>query len=129
MRSGWVQAGDRLDFVPDEEGGFKIIPLRKDVSVLKGRFAGRTARPVSIEEVDYQEYPGFEGTSWRRSDGNNRDDLLEPDEVRRISGVKRKAVGCRRGGDEQIRQTRPAGPSRPWPWWLFRVCCPSSRCT
>jgi AbrB family looped-hinge helix DNA binding protein len=46
-----LQAGDRLDFVPDEEGGFKVIPLRKDVSVLKGRFAGRTARPVSLEEM------------------------------------------------------------------------------
>ena len=46
-----LQAGDRLDFVPDEAGGFKVIPLRKDVSVLRGRFAGRTVRPVSLEEM------------------------------------------------------------------------------
>jgi len=34
------------------EGGFKLVPLRKDVRALKGRFAGRVKRPVTIEEMD-----------------------------------------------------------------------------
>jgi antitoxin PrlF len=43
--------GDKVDFV-EVEGGFKIVPLRKDVRGLKGRFAGRVKRPVSIQEMD-----------------------------------------------------------------------------
>ena len=46
-----LDAGDKVDFV-EIEGGFKLVPLRKDVRALKGRFAGRVERPVTIEEVD-----------------------------------------------------------------------------
>lgn len=45
-----LQAGDKVDFVPIE-GGFKVVALKSDVSALKGRFAGRVTRPVSIEEM------------------------------------------------------------------------------
>ncbi|MFN0301142.1 MAG: AbrB/MazE/SpoVT family DNA-binding domain-containing protein [Burkholderiales bacterium] len=47
-----LQTGDKIDFVPDEEGGFKVIALRKDVSILRGRFAGRVARPVSLRAME-----------------------------------------------------------------------------
>lgn len=43
--------GDKVDFV-EVEGGFKIVALRKDVRGLKGRFAGRVKRPVTIGEMD-----------------------------------------------------------------------------
>lgn len=46
-----LDAGDKVDFVA-VEGGFKLVPLRKDVRALKGRFADRVKRPVSIEEMD-----------------------------------------------------------------------------
>ncbi|MFM9885833.1 MAG: hypothetical protein ACKVQT_22615 [Burkholderiales bacterium] len=38
-----MQAGDKIDFVPDDEGGFKVIARSKDVNVMRGRFAGRVA--------------------------------------------------------------------------------------
>ena len=44
-------AGDKVDFVA-VEGGFKLVPLRKDVCGLKGKFAGRVKRPVTIQEMD-----------------------------------------------------------------------------
>ena len=46
-----LSAGDKVDFV-EVEGGFKLVPLRKDVRALKGRFAGRVKRPVTLEEMD-----------------------------------------------------------------------------
>jgi len=46
-----LDAGDKVDFV-EVEGGFKLVPLRKDVRALKGRFAGRVKRPVTIKEMD-----------------------------------------------------------------------------
>mgnify|MGYP001818457328 FL=1 len=46
-----LDAGDKVDFV-EVEGGFKLVPLRKDVRALKGRFAGRVKRPVTIEEME-----------------------------------------------------------------------------
>jgi AbrB family looped-hinge helix DNA binding protein len=46
-----LDAGDKVDFVA-VEGGFKLVPLRKDVRALKGRFAGRVKRPMTIEEMD-----------------------------------------------------------------------------
>ena len=46
-----LNAGDKVDFV-EVEGGFKLVPLRKDVRALKGRFAGRVKRPVTLEEMD-----------------------------------------------------------------------------
>ena len=44
-------AGDKVDFVAIE-GGFKLIPLRNDVRAIKGRFAGRVERPVTIDEME-----------------------------------------------------------------------------
>jgi antitoxin PrlF len=46
-----LNAGDKVDFVP-VEGGFKLVPLRQDVRALKGRFAGRVERAVTLEEMD-----------------------------------------------------------------------------
>lgn len=46
-----LDAGDKIDFV-EVEGGFKLVALRKDVRALKGRFAGRVERPVTIDEMD-----------------------------------------------------------------------------
>jgi antitoxin PrlF len=46
-----LRAGDKVDFVPDPAGGFKMLALRKDVSTLRGRFAGRVQRPVSVEDM------------------------------------------------------------------------------
>lgn len=46
-----LQPGDKVDFVLDEGGGYRIVALRKDVKVLRGRFAGRAARPITIEEM------------------------------------------------------------------------------
>ncbi len=43
--------GDKVDFVK-VEGGFKLVPLRKDIRDLKGKFAGRVKRPVTLEEMD-----------------------------------------------------------------------------
>lgn len=46
-----LHAGDKVDFVA-VEGGFKLVPLRQDVRALKGRFAGRVKRPVTIDEMN-----------------------------------------------------------------------------
>lgn len=46
-----LQAGDRVDFVDDGAGGFRVVPLRKDVTALRGRFAGRVAEPVSVDAM------------------------------------------------------------------------------
>lgn len=46
-----LQAGDKVDFVPDESGGFKVIALHKDVTALRGRFAGRARHPVSVTDM------------------------------------------------------------------------------
>ena len=46
-----LDAGDKIDFVA-VEGGFKLVPLRKDVRTVKGRFAGRVDRPVTIDEME-----------------------------------------------------------------------------
>jgi len=46
-----LHAGTKVDFVPMTDG-FKLVPLRNEVSSLKGRFAGRAAKPVSIAAMD-----------------------------------------------------------------------------
>ena len=43
--------GDKVDFVP-AEGGFKLVALRKDIGGLKGKFAGRVKRPITVKEMD-----------------------------------------------------------------------------
>ena len=46
-----LHAGSKVDFVSVTDG-FKIVPQRNEASSLKGRFAGRVARPVSIAAMD-----------------------------------------------------------------------------
>ena len=46
-----LHAGTRVDFVPVADG-FMIVPLRDEAATLKGRFAGRVARPVSLAAMD-----------------------------------------------------------------------------
>lgn len=43
--------GDKVDFV-QIDGGFRLVPLRQDIRNLKGRFAGRVERPVTVEEME-----------------------------------------------------------------------------
>ncbi|MGJ7497331.1 AbrB/MazE/SpoVT family DNA-binding domain-containing protein [Variovorax sp. RT4R15] len=46
-----LEAGAKVDFVAEGDG-FKVVPVRNKVSSLKGRFAGRVGRPVSLEAMD-----------------------------------------------------------------------------
>lgn len=46
-----LQAGDRVDFVADEAGGFRVVALRKDVKALRGRFAGRAKPAPSVSDM------------------------------------------------------------------------------
>ena len=46
-----LHAGTKVDFVPVADG-FKLIPIRNEGASLKGRFAGRVTKPVSIATMD-----------------------------------------------------------------------------
>jgi AbrB family looped-hinge helix DNA binding protein len=46
-----IETGDKVDFVRVEDG-FKLVVLRKDVRCLKGRFAERVNKPVTIEQMN-----------------------------------------------------------------------------
>jgi antitoxin PrlF len=46
-----LRPGAKVDFVPEGDG-FKLVPLKTDVTTLKGRFAGRVAKPVSIKAMN-----------------------------------------------------------------------------
>jgi antitoxin PrlF len=46
-----VEAGDKLDFVADKSGGFRVVALRQDARRLRGRFAGRAAGTVSLQAM------------------------------------------------------------------------------
>jgi len=46
-----LDTGDKVDFV-EVAGGYKLVALRKDIRTLKGRFAGRVDKPVSVEEMN-----------------------------------------------------------------------------
>ena len=46
-----LHAGAKVDFVPTADG-FKVVPLRAGSSALKGRFAGRVSKPVSVEQMN-----------------------------------------------------------------------------
>jgi AbrB family looped-hinge helix DNA binding protein len=46
-----LHAGVKLDFVLDQDS-FKVVPLRHSVPSLKGRFAGRVRKPVSLAQMD-----------------------------------------------------------------------------
>ena len=47
-----LETGDKVDFVPEPGGGYRLLALRKDVRELKGLFAGRAARPATLQEMD-----------------------------------------------------------------------------
>ena len=46
-----LEAGAKVDFVAVGDG-FKVVPVRNKVSSLKGRFAGRVTKAVSLEAMD-----------------------------------------------------------------------------
>jgi AbrB family looped-hinge helix DNA binding protein len=46
-----LRPGAKVEFVAHGDG-FKVVPLRNEVTTLKGRFAGRVAKPVSLEVMD-----------------------------------------------------------------------------
>ena len=46
-----LAAGNQVDFVR-QGASFVLMPVRSDVIALKGRFAGRVKKPVSIEVMD-----------------------------------------------------------------------------
>jgi antitoxin PrlF len=46
-----VEAGDKIDFVAEADGGFRVVALRQDAQRLRGRFAGRAAAPVSLQAM------------------------------------------------------------------------------
>jgi len=46
-----VEPGDKVDFIPDPAGGYRVVALRKDVHELRGRFAGRAAKRVSLGDM------------------------------------------------------------------------------
>ena len=47
-----LEVGGKIDFVPEPGGGFRLLLFRKDVRALRGRFAGRVARAVSIGKMN-----------------------------------------------------------------------------
>ena len=46
-----LEAGNQVDFVT-QGAVFVLVPVRSEVGVLKGRFAGRVKKPASIEAMD-----------------------------------------------------------------------------
>jgi antitoxin PrlF len=46
-----LSAGQKVDFVPDGDS-FRVVALRTEVSTLRGRFAGRVKKPVTITQMD-----------------------------------------------------------------------------
>ncbi|MES2941589.1 MAG: AbrB/MazE/SpoVT family DNA-binding domain-containing protein [Pseudomonadota bacterium] len=46
-----LDAGNQVDFVA-QDGSFVLVPVRSEAASLKGRFAGRVKKPVSIEAMD-----------------------------------------------------------------------------
>ena len=46
-----LSAGAKVDFVAEGDG-FRVVPVRNSVASLKGRFAGRVAKPVSLEAME-----------------------------------------------------------------------------
>jgi len=46
-----VEAGDRLEFVEEEKGVYKVVAATKDVRHLKG-IIQKPGRPVSVEEMN-----------------------------------------------------------------------------
>jgi len=57
-----LHAGAKVDFV-ETDGGFKIVPLQTTRASLKGRFAGRVVKAVTLAEMD----AGIAQTAVRRN--------------------------------------------------------------
>ncbi len=55
-----LDAGDRLEFVPLEEGGFAIIPANKSIHDLKGMLA-KPGKSISIEQMNKAIARGWAG--------------------------------------------------------------------
>jgi antitoxin PrlF len=47
-----VDAGDRIEFVELEKGGFAIIPATRSIRELEGRYYEKRRKPVAIEEMN-----------------------------------------------------------------------------
>jgi antitoxin PrlF len=46
-----IESGDRVEFVAEEEGVYKVVAATKDVRHLKG-LVPKPAKPVSVEEMN-----------------------------------------------------------------------------
>jgi antitoxin PrlF len=46
-----LAVGQKIEFLPEGDS-FRVVAVRTDVAVLRGRFAGRVKKPVSIAEMD-----------------------------------------------------------------------------
>ena len=46
-----LSAGAQVDFLP-VDGSVVLVPVRSDVASLKGRFAGRVKKPVSVAAMN-----------------------------------------------------------------------------
>ncbi len=46
-----LSAGNQVDFVAID-GGYRLMPVSSDVTSLRGRFAGRVTKPVSIDAMN-----------------------------------------------------------------------------
>ena len=46
-----LRPGAKVDFIALDDG-FKVVSLKSDVSNLRGRFAGRVAQAVTLDEMD-----------------------------------------------------------------------------
>ena len=65
-----LHAGSKLDFI-QEDDGFKVITVARDVPTrLKGRFAGRVSKPVSLAEMN--EAIALEAVARHRSLGKRK---------------------------------------------------------
>jgi antitoxin PrlF len=46
-----LSAGQKIEFLPEGDS-FRVVAVRTDVAVLRGRFAGRVKKPVSTAKMD-----------------------------------------------------------------------------
>jgi antitoxin PrlF len=46
-----LAAGQKIEFLPEGDS-FRVVAQRSDVSALRGRFAGRVKKSVSIAQMD-----------------------------------------------------------------------------
>ena len=45
-----LETGDRVEFVAEEKGVYKVVPATRDVRALKG-LVEKPAKPVSVEDM------------------------------------------------------------------------------